>query len=141
MKAYIAGPLFNEGERYWNEEINRRVAAAGFKTFVPQRDGTALKSKEDVEIIFKEDIANIANSDIVVANLNGIAVDSGTAWELGHASAKGIYTIGLFTDWRLHFEYQTVNLMMMCSLDELLTSIDDLGPCLEAYQLHRATRK
>ncbi len=140
MQAYIAGPLFNEGERMWNAEINKRVEAAGYKTFLPQRDGTALTMEEDVPIIYKEDIDQIAKADIVVANLNGLAVDSGTAWELGHACAKGIYSVGLFTDWRLHYEYQTVNLMIMCSLDELLKSIDDLEPFLKKHQQHRSNR-
>ena len=37
-KAYIAGPLFDEGERWWIESVERLVADAGFETFLPHRD-------------------------------------------------------------------------------------------------------
>jgi nucleoside 2-deoxyribosyltransferase len=55
MHAYIAGPLFNEGERWWNAEINSRVSKAGFTTYIPQRDGTKLQRESDVRKIFEED--------------------------------------------------------------------------------------
>ena len=35
MLAYIAGPLFNEGERWFDEQINALAEAAGFVTFLP----------------------------------------------------------------------------------------------------------
>lgn len=38
MKAYVAGPLFDEGERWWIEKVERLVAGAGFETFLPHRD-------------------------------------------------------------------------------------------------------
>ena len=89
MHAYIAGPLFNEGERWWNTEIDARVQRAGFTTYLPQRDGTPLKGPADVPKISEEDREAISNADLVVANLNGLCVDSGTAWELGYAHGIG----------------------------------------------------
>jgi hypothetical protein len=80
MHAYIAGPLFNEGERFWNGEINSRVAKAAFTTYIPQRDGTKLAHKSDVHKIYEEDKKAITEADLIVANLDGMDVDAGTAW-------------------------------------------------------------
>ena len=38
MLAYIAGPLFNEGERWFVEKICALAEGAGFETFLPHRD-------------------------------------------------------------------------------------------------------
>lgn len=126
--AYIAGPLFNEGERWFDEQIEAVAAAAGFSTFLPHRDGTEGKLKSELNIakIFEEDVAAIDRADIVVANLNGITTDDGTAWELGYAYAKGKHLIGVYTDWRLQFKYVSVNIMLECSLNKLVHSLDDL---------------
>jgi nucleoside 2-deoxyribosyltransferase len=70
---------------------------------------------------------------VVVASLNGMDVDAGTAWELGLAYARGKYIVGVYTDLRLHFKYQTVNLMIQGALDHLSTDLDDLEWHLAEY--------
>lgn len=134
-KAYIAGPLFNEGERWFDEQIERLAAEAGLTTFLPHRDGKEGKMKNATNIprIFAEDVAAIDAADIVIANLNGITTDDGTAWELGYAYARGKLLVGIYTDWRLHFPHQTVNLMIECSLAHLSRSLDDLRDYLHAW--------
>jgi nucleoside 2-deoxyribosyltransferase len=131
MRAYIAGPLFNEGERWWNAEIDARVRKFGFTTYVPQRDGVKLQDEGDVLKIFESDKSALIAADLVVANLNGMDVDSGTAWELGFAEGLGKHCVGVYTDWRLHFKFQTVNLMMQCSIDKLVSSLDELEEYLQ----------
>ena len=128
LHAYIAGPLFNESERWFDEQIERIAAAAGFTTFLPHRDGTEgkIKSADNIPKIFAEDVAAIDRSDIVIANLNGITTDDGTAWELGYAYARGKHLIGVYTDWRLQHKYVSVNIMLECSLTKLVHSLDDL---------------
>ncbi|MGD0568286.1 MAG: nucleoside 2-deoxyribosyltransferase [Candidatus Sulfotelmatobacter sp.] len=131
MFAYIAGPLFNEGERWWNAEIDSRVRKLGFTTYVPQRDGVKLENKGDVIKIFDSDKNALTQADLVVANLDGMDVDSGTAWELGFAEGLGKHCVGVYTDWRLHFKYQTVNLMIQCSVDKVVLSLDELETYLK----------
>ena len=131
MRAYIAGPLFNEGERWWNVEIDARVRKLGFTTYVPQRDGVKLENKSDVVKIFESDKNALMQADLIVANLDGMDVDSGTAWELGFAEGLGKHCVGVYTDWRLHFKYQTVNLMIQCSVDKLVHSLDELEQYLQ----------
>jgi nucleoside 2-deoxyribosyltransferase len=124
-RAYIAGPLFDEGERWFIEKIEAMVSEAGFETFLPHRDNPP-KVQDNVQEIFANDKQGIDTCDVVVANLNGITTDDGTAWELGYAYAKGKYLIGLHTDWRARFEHEVVNLMIETSLNELVRTQKDL---------------
>jgi nucleoside 2-deoxyribosyltransferase len=132
-RAYVAGPLFDEGERWFIERVDQLVTEAGFVTFLPHRDNPP-KDEHNVRAIFENDKRGIDESDVVVANLNGVITDDGTAWELGYAYAKGKFIIGLHTDWRKRFEHEVVNLMMECSLDRLVRSLDDLRAELAAWK-------
>lgn len=132
MRAYIAGPLFNEGERWFDEQICALAEAAGFETFLPHRDvPPELIDDIDPDAIFRLDVEQIERSDMVIANLNGVTSDDGTAWELGYAYARGKHLVGVYTDMRLTFEAQVVNLMIQFSLDRLVRSLEEL----EAYLL------
>jgi nucleoside 2-deoxyribosyltransferase len=133
MKAYVAGPLFDEGERWWIEKVEQLVADAGFETFLPHRDNPP-KDATNVRQIFENDKRGIDGCDVVVASLNGIITDDGTAWELGYAYAKGKHLIGLHTDWRRRFDDEVVNLMMECSLDVLVHSLDELATALADFR-------
>ncbi len=77
-RAYIAGPLFDEGERWFIEKVDALVAEAGFETFLPHRDNPP-KVKDNVKEIFQNDKRGIDICDVVVANLNGMTTDDGTA--------------------------------------------------------------
>ena len=129
MMAYIAGPLFDPGERWFTEQVEQVVAAAGYETFLPHRDAPK-KVEGNMREIFDADRTAIDRCDVVVANLNGIITDDGTAWELGYAFALGKPIIGLHTDWRRRFDHEVINLMIECSLTVLLRSIDDLPGAL-----------
>ncbi|MBM3657302.1 MAG: nucleoside 2-deoxyribosyltransferase [Actinobacteria bacterium] len=138
--AYIAGPLFDEGERWFIETVETRVAALGFDTFLPHRDNPP-KTPATVRTIFGNDKGAIDRCDVIVANLNGITTDDGTAWELGYAFARGKHGVGIFTDWRARFpaENEVVNLMMQCSLDVLVRSLDEMDAALIAWKASRST--
>ena len=131
--VYVAGPLFDEGERWWIEKVEQTIAAAGFATFLPHRDNPP-KDQHNVAAIFANDRRGITECDAVVASLNGIITDDGTAWELGYAYARGKYLIGLHTDWRWRFPDEVVNLMLECSLNRLARSLDDLRLALTEYR-------
>lgn len=132
LKAYVAGPLFDEGERYWIETVEQLVAAEGFVTFLPHRDNPP-KDEFNVRQIFDNDRRGIDECDVVVANLNGIITDDGTAWELGYAFAKGKYLIGMHTDWRRRFDHEVVNLMLECSLHRMVHSLEELRAALQEF--------
>ena len=55
MLAYIAGPLFNEKEREFLEDINGVCRAIGMSTYLPSEDGvvsaTTLSADHDTSLI------------------------------------------------------------------------------------------
>ena len=136
LRAYVAGPLFDEGERYWIETVERLVAEEGFITFLPHRENPP-KDESNVRQIFDNDRRGIDECDVVVANLNGIITDDGTAWELGYAFAHGKHLIGMHTDWRRRFEHEVVNLMLECSLHRMVHSLDELRAALREFAATR----
>lgn len=127
--VYLAGPLFDEGERWTMERLDALVVSAGYRTFLPHRDNPP-KTADNIEEIFANDKQGVDDCSIVVANLNGITTDDGTAWELGYAYARGKTLIGFHTDWRARFPDEVVNLMIQCSLDHLVRSDDELAVIL-----------
>lgn len=127
--VYLAGPLFDEGERWFMEQLDELVVGLGFRTFLPHRDNPP-KTADNVPEIFANDRRGIDESSIVVANLNGVTTDDGTAWEVGYAYALGKTLIGFHSDWRSRFPDETVNLMIECSLHQLVRSLDELQTVL-----------
>ena len=79
-------------------------------------------------------VVSAATADVVVANLNGLSTDDGTAWELGYAYAAGKHLIGMHTDWRTRFPHEVVNLMIECSLHRMVRSLDELAAALAEHQ-------
>ena len=130
--VYVAGPLFDEGERWWIETIEQRVAVTGASTFLPHRDNPP-KTADNVRLIFENNRAALDRADLVVASLNGPTTDDGTAWEIGYAHARGVPVIGLYTDWRRRFDDQVVNLMLEYSMEQVVDSLDDLAAALDRF--------
>ena len=83
-KVYMAGPLFNEGDRYCNQRLSDALRADGYTTFLPQevvidKDSTVLVKTA----CFYMDHKAIKLCDYLLANCNGLEMDSGTAAEIG----------------------------------------------------------
>ncbi len=105
-RIYVAGPLFSEAEKRYNEYLSKCLEDMGFETFLPQRDGyelSELLANGDSESfamgkIFKRDISEIQKSDIVVFVMDGRVPDDGACVEIGYAYAMGKECIGLKTD-------------------------------------------
>jgi nucleoside 2-deoxyribosyltransferase len=133
--VYLAGPLFTHAELEYNRELKDIMIKKEFSVFLPQEDAEdaeAEREKQNQECIFKKCLEGVNNSDIVVAVLDGVDVDSGTAWEIGYAYARGKPVIGLRTDFRTLSD-GIVNLMVEMSIvalardeDELLKVLDKL---------------
>ena len=89
-RVYMAGPLFNEGDRYTNSLNSDALRAAGFTTFLPQEVVITNKSSVLVKAAcFYMDLKAIRLCDALLANCNGIEIDSGTAAEIGLAYGLG----------------------------------------------------
>lgn len=85
-KIYMAGPLFNEGDRYTNQRNSDALRAGGYTTFLPQEIVITNESSDLVRgACFYMDLKAIQLCDLMVANCNGLEIDSGTAAEIGLA--------------------------------------------------------
>jgi nucleoside 2-deoxyribosyltransferase len=97
MRIYFAGPLFTTGERDFNAAVGARLREAGHEVFLPQDQEL---NAYDPARIFRNDVDHVDWSTVVVGIMDGPDPDSGTAWEIGYAYAKGTPIILLRTDFR-----------------------------------------
>lgn len=72
---------------------------------------------------------------MVVAVLDGPDVDSGTAYEIGYARAKGKPVVGLKTDLRFFAKGEEVNVMIAQGLHALARNFDELLTELKRLKL------
>jgi len=97
MRIYFAAPLFTTGERDFNAAVGRRLREAGHEVFLPQDQEV---NAYDPGRIFHNDVDHVDWSSVVVGIMDGSDPDSGTAWEIGYAYAKGLPIVLLRTDFR-----------------------------------------
>ena len=104
MKAYLANGLFSIGDRYVNERIaaELRKVIGGIELYVPQ-ENDAINDKSayaDSLAIAAADLAHLEESDVLIAVIDGVEVDSGVAAEIGVFSTFNRPIIALFSDVR-----------------------------------------
>lgn len=136
MKVYLAGPLFSHAELEYNRKLRDLLLKKDFSVFLPQEDAedkTEEHEKQNQECIFKKCVGGVDGSDLIVAVLDGVDVDSGTAWEIGYAYAKGKPVIGLRTDFR-DLSDGIVNLMVEMAIVALARDEDELLKTLEKFR-------
>ena len=107
MRIYIAAPLFNEGERAFNEKIDAILRECGHETFLPQREGGCVADLPDEiegmpkrKYLFLLDCENMDRCDAVLFLFDGRVPDEGACFELGYCYAKGKRCIAYKTDAR-----------------------------------------
>jgi len=133
---YLAGPLFTHAELEYNRKLKEMLLNNGFSVFLPQEDAEDAaqdRERQNQECIFRKCVEGVDTSDLVVAILDGVDVDSGTAWEIGYAYAKGKPVIGLRTDFRALSD-GVVNLMVEMAIDSLARDEDELLKVTEKFR-------
>lgn len=134
MKVYIAGKLCSETEREFLEKLAGLVEELGFETFLPHRDVGLVKGMKDVEKAFKGDIINgFRNVSLVIADLNGLHIGAGTAWELGYAYAKGIPVIGIKEDESIEDALDSLSAIIIHST-KIVGSLEELKKELRKFK-------
>jgi nucleoside 2-deoxyribosyltransferase len=155
--AYAAGPLgFSEaGRLFHNNVLIPILKEIGFEVLdpwilTPQKTidsaltlpyGQEKKKKwqEVNQVIGKNNTLAIEASDIIVAVLDGVDVDSGTAGEIGYGSALGKFIIGYRGDFRLSSDNEgsIVNLQIEYFIfkngGEIVTSLESLKVSLVKF--------
>lgn len=94
---YFAAPLFTTGERMLNAGLAARLREAGHEVFLPQEQETSVDTPDRN---FRNDLAHLDWSDVLIGVVDGPDPDSGTAWEIGYAFATKHPIILLRTDFR-----------------------------------------
>jgi nucleoside 2-deoxyribosyltransferase len=112
LKIYLAAPLFSDAERAYNLVLKDLLEKNGYPVYLPQETGEGLAGHERDRTIVRSHIAALEKASCVVAVCDGADTDSGTAWEMGYAAAKGIPVIALSTDRRGSWAGKRVNLMI-----------------------------
>ena len=93
---YIAGPFFTDKERAFLKTVIESVKKffPNEELFIPMEhfipNGENLSNNEWAEAVFKMDVEALNKCNHVVAAYLGLRSDTGTAWEIGYAYAKGI---------------------------------------------------
>jgi nucleoside 2-deoxyribosyltransferase len=110
--VYLAAPLFSDAERAYNLVLREFLEGKGYEVYLPQETGEGIEGPERDGTIFRSHVAALDAAACVVAVCDGADTDSGTAWEIGYAIAKGILVIALSTDRRKPWAGKRVNLMI-----------------------------
>ena len=124
MKAYIAGPLFNDAEKAFNLKVDALIQSLGIETYLPQRDGgesiRMIREGQPPERVrrrlFELDISEVRACDLFICILDGRVPDEGTCVELGMAYILEKECIGYQTDSR-RFALDYNNLMIENALN------------------------
>jgi nucleoside 2-deoxyribosyltransferase len=129
--VYLAAPLFSDAERAFNLLLRDLLAAGGYQVYLPQETGEGIEGRGQDSAIFESHIRALDAAGCVVAVCDGADTDSGTAWEIGYAIAKGIPVIALATDRRRPEAGRRVNLMIQESA-EVVGSVEEVLSALRS---------
>ncbi|WP_274309925.1 nucleoside 2-deoxyribosyltransferase [Solibacillus daqui] len=104
MKAYLANGLFSIGDRYVNDLLARELRAAipQIELYVPQ-ENDAINDKNayaDSLAIAQADLNSLKESDVLIAVIDGVEIDSGVAAEIGAFAMLNRPIVALFSDVR-----------------------------------------
>lgn len=134
---YLAGPLFSDAERAFNQDLARMLRGAGYSVYLPQEHEQQLTPGYAARI-FAEDVRRLNEADAIVAVLDGHDVDSGTAWECGYAYAGwSIPVFGFRTDFRTFGPEEKVNLMVQECCEGIYDTLANLLQAMEEYSSAR----
>jgi nucleoside 2-deoxyribosyltransferase/predicted house-cleaning noncanonical NTP pyrophosphatase (MazG superfamily) len=140
MRVYVAGPLFTPDERSRLARVAEAVDAAGQEAVLPFEPGD-FDVGADRDAVYRSCVDAVAAADAIVAVLDGVDVDSGTAYEVGYARSRGAPVLGIRTDYRTLGPEGPVNTMLARGVTRLArpgspdeeaeavrSFLEDLGP-------------
>jgi nucleoside 2-deoxyribosyltransferase len=148
MLIYFAGPLFSEAEKQFNRRLTARLEEAGFRVFLPQRDGAErgkapydrMTREKRRRAMFDLDKSRIFEADVFLFVLDGRVPDEGACVELGMAYCHKVLErpekllVGLRTDVRAAFLDSELNPMVRVPLEYIAEDEGTLLSILETYR-------
>lgn len=132
MKAYVAAPIFSPGEREIAEMVAEAISGA-CDVHLPHRDGplvenllaSGMSRSAALSAAYESDLEAIRRCDIVVALLDGRALDEGVCIEMGYAKALGKQILAIKSDVRVAFPWGQ-NAMVDGCVHTWFRSVDEL---------------
>lgn len=104
MNIYFAAPMFAKSEEIYNSYLVEKIRKQypQLKIYLPQENDTIndKAAYADSKMIALADTKKVEESQLMIALLDGITIDSGVASEIGIAYANHIPILGLYTDSR-----------------------------------------
>jgi nucleoside 2-deoxyribosyltransferase len=145
LRIYLAAPLFSDAERAYNEGFCADLERVA-DVFLPQRDGllfhdlveSGVAIQDARRMIFDVDLGAIRQCDIVLAVLDGRAVDEGVAFEMGVAHSLAKHCIGLKTDHRSLLPSGD-NPMIVMACDAYCVSKNEVLKAIERFSRSKGT--
>ncbi len=148
MLIYLAGPLFSDAERRFNQELARSLEGEGYSVFLPQRDGVeadkppfnAMSRSERRNAMFRLDASKILEAEVFLFVLDGRVPDEGACVELGMAycqkkhGVRNKLLVGLRTDSRAAFLGSCLNPMVRVPLEYIATDVVTLLHMLQEFR-------
>lgn len=119
-KIYLASALFTIAEQEYNKKLEQALIDRGYDVFLPQEKCEGFVDSNIISFTCKQ---GINDCNIIVANLEGTDVDSGTAWECGYANALDKPVIGIRTDFRQRGDDGGLNCMLSQNAVEVINEI------------------
>lgn len=132
--VYIAGPLYTPSEREHVETIGNICKDAGFRTYLPHKDGGVYPGKGPTKKYFNSDMQAMNACNFCIAILDGFDVDSGTSFEVGYLYANNKPVIGILIDIRFIRPKEQINLMLINSMNTIARSYDELREIIKMYK-------
>ncbi len=131
-KVYLAGPLFSDAERTFNELVTQALEE-WVDVYLPQRNGglmsemvrNGIPSDVAARRVCRSDMNAIREADYLIAILDGRAIDEGVAFELGVAYTLSKRCVGIQTDSRRLASWGN-NPMIAGALEHVFHSVEDL---------------
>jgi len=115
LRVYFAAPLFTLLERRANRSLAKAIQRElpEGQIVLPQdfKHEGKFNDEKAFGMIFQDCIEGVDGADVVLAWLDGPDADSGTAFEVGYAFAKGKPVVGMRTDFRQNQE-KGLNIML-----------------------------
>ena len=102
MKVYISSPLSTDEQKFRINEVAKYIRDCGYEVFSPME--YVVPNAWDLDCITwskkvqQHNLDGLNTSNVVVAIYDGLNSDTGSAFEIGYAYAKGIPVILLVTD-------------------------------------------
>lgn len=101
-KVYLASPLFTDEQKFRINKVVKYLRNSGNEVFSPMEytveNAWDMSCIEWGKKVYDHDVVGLDAADVVVAIYDGLMSDSGTAWEIGYAYAKGKDVILLCSD-------------------------------------------